>query len=233
MATGKISEKKLRKGPTESATNFNIGTKKKGNDGNMWIIIATSSGTHRWKKISKTKKSIKASTKKKSTKKKSTKKKSTKKKSIEKKSADISVETLKQLKKKYSVTTPGSKKEMAEGLWRVRGSAMDSKDLALIVYLLPKKQQKEVEKLLDTRNNNPITNYKGMWKPLPKPLSKMTREELIRNLRSFRNAWEKITTRNQDLSNERLAKETTEDLRQLIKFFYSNNAKNLATSWLH
>ena len=31
-----------RKGPTESATNFNIGTKKKGNDGNMWEIIKES-----------------------------------------------------------------------------------------------------------------------------------------------------------------------------------------------
>ncbi len=71
-----------------------------------------------------------------------------------------------------------------------------------------------------------------MWKPLPKPLSKMSREELIRNLRSFRDAWEKITTRNQDLHNERLASETTEQLRNLLKFYYSNDAKNLATSWL-
>lgn len=43
--------KKKRKGPSESATDYNIGTKKKGNDGNQWIIMATSSGTHRWKKI--------------------------------------------------------------------------------------------------------------------------------------------------------------------------------------
>ena len=38
--------------------------------------------------------------------------------------------------------------------------------------------------------------------------------------------------RNQDLSDGRLANETTEDLRKLLKFYYSNEAKNLATSWL-
>lgn len=42
---------KARKGPTESATKFSVGVKKKGNDGNDWIIIKTSSGTHRWKKF--------------------------------------------------------------------------------------------------------------------------------------------------------------------------------------
>lgn len=43
--------KKGRKGPSESATKFSVGTKKRGNDGNQWVIIATSSGTHRWKKL--------------------------------------------------------------------------------------------------------------------------------------------------------------------------------------
>jgi len=49
---------KGRKGPSESATKFSVGTKKQGNDGNKWVIIATSSGTHRWKKLenNKTKK---------------------------------------------------------------------------------------------------------------------------------------------------------------------------------
>lgn len=46
---------KTRKGPTESATKFKVGTKKKGNDDNMWIIIKTKSGTHRWKKHYSTK----------------------------------------------------------------------------------------------------------------------------------------------------------------------------------
>jgi predicted Fe-Mo cluster-binding NifX family protein len=52
-------QKKERKGPTESATKFNLGAKKKGNDGNMWIIAKNKNGLKRWVKISKTKKASK------------------------------------------------------------------------------------------------------------------------------------------------------------------------------
>jgi hypothetical protein len=53
---------KIRKSPTESATMFSIGDVKKGNDGNTWKIIATSSGVHRWQKIMNTRsKTIKKS----------------------------------------------------------------------------------------------------------------------------------------------------------------------------
>lgn len=47
-----MSTKKLRKGPSESATQFSVGTKKQGNDGNMWEIIKASNGVKRWKKQS-------------------------------------------------------------------------------------------------------------------------------------------------------------------------------------
>jgi len=43
-----------RKGPTESATKFSIGVTKRGNDGNMWTIISTAAGVHRWAKASQT-----------------------------------------------------------------------------------------------------------------------------------------------------------------------------------
>ena len=39
-----------REGPEQSATKFKVGTKKKGNDGNMWKIIADKNGRHRWQK---------------------------------------------------------------------------------------------------------------------------------------------------------------------------------------
>ena len=39
-----------RPSPLDSATKYKIGTVKKGNDGNMWIVISTSTGIHRWKK---------------------------------------------------------------------------------------------------------------------------------------------------------------------------------------
>jgi len=52
----------MRKGPEESATKFSIGTEKKGNDGNMWVIVKNKNGVKRWaKKTSKTKKSRKKS----------------------------------------------------------------------------------------------------------------------------------------------------------------------------
>lgn len=207
---------KVRKGPASSATKFSVGIKMKGNDGNMWKIVENKNGTNRWLKISKV----------------NSKKKNVSNKVTTKKSTDVSIELLKQMKKKYSVLTSGSKKDIAYGLWRVSGPTMSDKDLALISYLLPRKDQKIIEKQIKVRTNNPITNFKGMWKPLPKPLSKMSREELIRNLRLFRDAWEKITTRNQDLDNERLATESTEQLRKLLKFYYSDGAKLIAEDWL-
>lgn len=60
----------------------------------------------------------------------------------------------------------------------------------------------------------------------------MSREELIKNLKLFRNAWEKITRRNQDLSDERLKEESTEQLRGLIEFYYSDEGRNIAAEWL-
>jgi hypothetical protein len=43
---------RTRKGPSSSATKFSVGTKKKGNDGNMWKIVKTNNGTKRWVKMS-------------------------------------------------------------------------------------------------------------------------------------------------------------------------------------
>lgn len=150
----------------------------------------------------------------------------------EKKSKGVTLEMLKQMKKKYKVSVNGTKKEIAYGLWRVRGHTMNNKDLELINYLLPIKEQKMIEKKIKVRTNKPITNFKGLWKPRPGPLSKMTRKELILNLQKFRDAWEKITSRNQDLDNERLAEESTKELRELLKFYYSDEAKLIAQDWL-
>ena len=46
----KKSKKKGRKGPKESATKFPVGTEKRGNDGNMWVINASKKGIQRWVK---------------------------------------------------------------------------------------------------------------------------------------------------------------------------------------
>ena len=48
----KIQNNKVkRKGPTESATIFNIGTTKLGNDKHMWIIVKNKNGTKKWQRI--------------------------------------------------------------------------------------------------------------------------------------------------------------------------------------
>ncbi len=109
---------------------------------------------------------------------------------------------------------------------------MDNNDLVLIMPLLHKEDQKIIEKKINVRISNPITNYKGMWKPDPKPLNNMTRSELIHNLKSFRDAWEKNTRRNQDLSNERINNETTSGLRILLKWYYSDESKLIAEDYL-
>lgn len=42
--------KKERKGPSDSATAYSVGTRKKGNDGAVWTIIKTKAGVRRWKR---------------------------------------------------------------------------------------------------------------------------------------------------------------------------------------
>jgi hypothetical protein len=239
-----------RKAPSESANDFTLGTKKRGNDGNMWVIIQTKN-SKRWSKVNenklqKTKKTkkikkniiykiIKGNNK---TKKYSIYKiikgnNKTKKYTIHKsKKNDISVDKLRQLLKKYDASFNGSKEAMAQKLFRLRRATIESNDLELIYNLLDKGQKIKATKLIQDRINKPITNYRGMYEPLTKPISSMTREELIKNLQKFRASWEKITTRDQDLSDERLNSEPTERLRNLIKFYYSDDAKFLAEDWL-
>jgi hypothetical protein len=211
-----------RKAPQESANNFALGTKKQGNDGNIWVIIQTKT-SKRWSKVNETKK----------TNNQTNNQNKIKKYTIHKsKKYDISVDKLRQLLKKHNVTTRGSKEKMAQGLFRLSGSTIESNDLKLIYNLLDEAQQKKATKIIEDRISKPITNYRGMYEPLTKPISSMTREELIKNLQKFRDSWEKITTRDQDLSDERLNDEPTQRLRKQIKFYYSDDAKFLAEDWL-
>jgi len=47
----KRNTKSIRKSPSTSATKFAVGKKKKGNDGNMWIVSETKTGVKRWKRV--------------------------------------------------------------------------------------------------------------------------------------------------------------------------------------
>ncbi len=221
-----------RKAPSESANDFTLGTKKRGNDGNMWVIIQTKN-SKRWSKLNENKLQKTKKTKKNIIYKIIKGNNKTKKYTIHKsKKNDISVDKLRQLLKKYDASFNGSKEAMAQKLFRLRRATIESNDLELIYNLLDKGQKIKATKLIQDRINKPITNYRGMYEPISKPISSMTREELIKNLQKFRDSWEKITTRDQDLSDERLNSEPTERLRNLIKFYYSDDAKFLAEDWL-
>ncbi len=208
----------MRKGPEESATKFKVGTKMIGNDGNYWIIKKNKNGIQRWVRENKT---IKR-----------TRKNTLRKKNTKQKSNSLTLQKIKALKKKYSVSVNGSKGEIINGLWRVAGSWMSNKDLEMILPFLQKDYKKQAEKKLQVRKDRPITDYKGMWKPLPKPLNKMKRNELIKHLQYFRDIWEKTTRRNQDLDDDRLNIETDEMLRSLLEFYFSDDAKQIAEDFL-
>ena len=60
-----MGTKKVRKGPSASATAFSVGTKKKGSDGNYWIVVATKANVHKWQKIKNSTNSTKITLKKK------------------------------------------------------------------------------------------------------------------------------------------------------------------------
>ncbi len=219
------TKKKIRQGPSESATLFREGTTKLGNDGNMWIITVTGSGIHRWSRIKK--QTIKP-----------TLNKTVKKKPIQNKLTltepmeDVSQETLVKLTKKYNVTSSGSKKQLAERLWSISGSTMSTEDLHKIVHLLSKDNRKKVNNEIKKRLEEPITNYRGLWYPQPKPLNDMSRAELLKHIRDFRESYEKITTRNQDLSDERLLQETDKQLRNHLKWYFSDEARIQSEGWL-
>jgi hypothetical protein len=213
--------RKTRKGPSESATIFPIGTIKKGNDGNKWKIIETGTGVHRWSKMTGIRPPSSHNT--------TVKNKSSSKVDV------VSLSRLKQIGNKNTVSTAGkSKGQIALLLFNIRGNALSTRELQEIHSLLPSKQKKEARQMVATQTETTITDYKGMWKPAPKPLREMSRREMINSLRKFRDAWEKNMGRNQDLSDEKLAGDymTDKDLRQRLEYYYSETAKNQAANWI-
>ena len=221
-----------RKGPSESATAFSVGTVKKGNDGNIWKIIITATGVHRWSVI----KSNNDTTNKVATKKNKTVKNRSSvyvDASIQPNKEDISLTELKKLATKYKVLSSGkSKSQLALLIFNIIGHGMTTSDLEKIVHLLPSKEKRKAKLMIDKQREYPITDYKDMWKPIPKPLNKMSRVELIRKLRDFRDAWENETGRNADLSDERLDGETDKTLREHLGWYYSDTAKIIASNWI-
>ena len=148
------------------------------------------------------------------------------------KSYDISLLELKKIASKEGVVTTGTTSLIALTLFKLRAHTLSTTDLEKIVNLLPRNEKKDALLLIQKQKTIPITNYKGLWKPKSKPISKMTRKEMIREIRIFRNAWEKLTGKFQDLSDERLNNEPDKNLREHLKFYYSKASKNIAANFL-
>lgn len=124
-------------------------------------------------------------------------------------------------------------------MWQKLSSKVFSKVSKVKYTKRKRKTRKRKRKIIDSNKKKnsdklltEITNYRGLWKPQPKPLRQMKRDELIKNLQGFRDAWERTTTRNTDLGDSRLQAESTKNLRELIKWHYSDDAKKLAGDWL-
>ena len=188
---------KVRKGPSESATKFSIGFVKKGNVGNMWKIVATTTGVHRWSKISSSLAPKNS-----------------------KNSDNVSLEDLKKLAKKHNVLSSGkSKNSLALLIFNIRGTGLSTEELKKIVDFLPSKEKKKAKEMVTKQIENPVTG-----RPAPKPIDKMMHNEIINNLRKFRDAWEHETGRNQGLSDT--------NLRERLSWYFSETAKNHAANWI-
>ena len=210
---------KVRKGPSESATKFSVGFIKKGNDGNMWKIVATAAGVHRWAKVSG------AST--------PNHNKTIKNVGTIKNNDNVSLEDLKKLAKKHKVLSAGkSKGELALLIFNIRGTGLSTQELKKIVDLLSGKEKRKAKEMIAKQMGNQITDYRGLWRPAPKPINKMSRNEIINNLRKFRDAWEHEQGRNQGLSDEIMAGESETNLRERLSWYFSETAKNQAANWI-
>lgn len=154
----------------------------------------------------------------------------TKNKTVKNKSATTN--ELVKIRKKYMVAAYGNKKQMANIIFTVRRSALSTSDLKLLLPLLDKENTANALEYINKREFDPVTDYKGLWKSDHKQISKMTRSEIIKELQDYRDAWEAVTHRNQDMSDERLNSESISGLKTLLKFYYSDDAKNIAIDWL-
>ena len=207
----------MRKAPPEHANEFDLGERRMGNDNEMWEIIQTKKGVKRWKKVKYTSQPwFTRKIGRKVKKRKKTRKNS------------LTLKKMKALMKKYNVVGANTKHDIAETLYRVRSNSLLTKDIKAILPFLERKQRKLANKLIQERKDHPITDYKGMWKLQPKSLNQMSHNELISHLRSFKKAWERETTRNQDIDFEG----SDASLRQNLKYYYSKGAKLQAADWL-
>jgi len=70
-----------------------------------------------------------------------------------------------------------------------------------------------------------IQKYKGLWRPETINIYTMSRRGIINDLKNFRDAWEDILGIHQDLSDEFIDVESTDDLLDRLEWYYSDECK--------
>jgi hypoxanthine phosphoribosyltransferase len=75
-------------------------------------------------------------------------------------------------------------------------------------------------------------DYKGLWKPVPNGLSKMSRKNLLKEVNSIRIKWENYTGISQQLDSFIIKDWKDKELRDTIKFYSSKETKQTAKKWI-
>jgi sterol desaturase/sphingolipid hydroxylase (fatty acid hydroxylase superfamily) len=75
-------------------------------------------------------------------------------------------------------------------------------------------------------------DYKGLWEPEPKGLTKMSRNDLLKKVNSIRKQWEKYTGISQQLDLFIIKDWKDKELRDTIKFYSSQETKKTARQWI-
>ncbi len=133
------------------------------------------------------------------------------------------IKELNNLKKKYNICNCYTKIDIVNTLINLRVFYMDKEEIELILPLIIDKNNKETAiKSINLKSKN-ITDFKNLWKPLPN-LKKMSKEELIQDLKKFRDAWQQ----NNNITDEDIENKNRVALEYDYKEYCSKKYKNAA-----
>ena len=76
-------------------------------------------------------------------------------------------------------------------------------------------------------------NYSNLCGTYSTPIFKMNRDELLSKIKLYRNNWEKLTKRSMDQDDEYLETLSVKDLRNIIKWYYSEDCRKNSREYLN
>ena len=163
----------MRPSPTESATLYKIGSRKRGNDGKMYIVTVTKAKVKRWTELVKTIKHIKKRTRR--------DKKMTK--------------TRKRHKETTTDANVWGKNKKLENFWRKLASGdkviLVYNNGKIVHYTLPKTQPAKQKKYIELENNKDIKALitsamsSDTYEALYKRVKSKTSDEIIKNYKKY------------------------------------------------